>query len=347
MQHTHKWESYDLSQAMLKAIECSADPRYLSRSSDKINFNGFWRNGNRSNVCAWLDKATWSDAKTGLGGGCKDFAKVAFNLSLPEFMGQFGHTSRAESSVSRDKLDIAVKNTPKLTKPVDDIWQELCRRDQPRSDLAAQWLADRRGFGSPRRGIGSGFANLIDEDVELFAPQHQNFIKHRLSLGPQLVAPLRGVHSDKVNNLYFRAIDDVSKDEKSRLLSGAGGWTESDNSPRAFGFPHLIKDFSNIVLCEGMADYFAAELLFADNEKWLPIGASNAESLKKWASWLSKNKYPGKVTIVYQLDPDDDGELGTEKVGPHKAIEAMQVLQASIHIKDYGSWKSSLAVIGK
>ena len=330
MQHKHKWDSSDLSQAMLAAIEQSADHRCLSRNKDKINFNGFWRNGNRPNVCAWLDKATWSDAKTGQGGGCKTFADVAFNLSLPQFMHKFGNASKNKNSVYGERLDLvsafAGKAPPALTIPVNDIWQELCRRDNTRVDRAAQWLADTRGFESPRTWIGPGFANLMQEDLELFEPQHQKLIEHRLALSPQLVAPLRGVHSERVNNLFFRAIGDVPKDEKSRLLTGAGGWKEPDDSPRAFGFPHLIKDFPNIVLCEGMADYFAAEVLLADNEKWLPIGASNADSLKKWALWLSKSKYSGRVTIVYQPDPDDEGEFGTEMVGPKKAVEAMRVL---------------------
>jgi hypothetical protein len=333
MQHKYQWHSSDLSKAMLTAIERSAEPRCVRRDGNKITFNGFWRNGSRPNVCAWIDKATWSDAKTGQSGGCKDFAKVAFNLSLPDFMHRFGSATKSEEIIYGERLNIAsvfAQKAPlQLTKPVDDIWQELCRRDSTRVDLAAQWLADTRGFASPRMWIDSGFTNLTKDDVKLFEPQHQSLIEHRLSLGPHLVAPLRGVHSEKVNNLFFRAIGDVPKDKKSRLLTGVGGWKESDDSPRAFGFPHLVKDFSNMVLCEGMADYFAAELLLADNEKWLPIGASNADSLKKWALWLSKSKYSGRVTIVYQLDPDDDGEFGTEMVGPKKAIDAMRVLQES------------------
>jgi hypothetical protein len=328
MQQKYQWDRSDLSQAMLTAIEQSAHPRCISRNNNKIIFNGFWRNGERPNVCAWLDKATWSDIKTGQGGGCKDFARVAFDLSLPDFMTKFGHAS-VKSYTYGERLDLAAifDGAPSmLTKPVDDIWQELCKRDTTRVDLATQWLANTRGFETPRRWIGSGFANLTKEDVELFEPQHRSLIEHRLALGPQLVVPLRGIHSDKVNNLFFRAISNVSKEDKSQLLSGAGGWKEPDDSPRAFGFPHLIEDFSNIVLCEGMADYFAAEVLLADNEKWLPIGASNADGLKKWASWLSKSQFSGRVTIVYQFDPDDDGELGAEMVGPKKAVEAMRVL---------------------
>jgi len=345
MQHKQKWNSSDFSQAMLTAIERSADPRYLKRNHDKITFNGFWRNGNRPNVCAWLDKATWSDAKTGLGGSCKEFAKVAFDLSLPQFMLKFGDSS-TDGYEYGDRIDIEAafekESPPKLTKPIDDIWKELCERDLSRADFAAQWLANKRGFESPRSWIGSGFANLTKEDIELFEPQHRSLIEHRLSLGPQLVAPLRGVDSDKVNNLFFRAMGEVPKDEKSRLLTGAGGWKEADGSPRAFGFPHLIGDFSNIVLCEGMADYFAAEVLLADNEKWLPIGASNADSLKKWALWLSKSQFSGRVTIVYQLDPDDEGELGTEQIGPKKSIDAMQVLNATKIDARFFNWTTYL-----
>lgn len=342
MQQNHQWNGADFSQAMRTAIEQSADPHCLRRSNDKIVFNGFWRSGTHPNVCAWLDKATWSDAKTGQGGSCKDFAKVAFNLSLPQFMRKFGDASNSNEEDYGQRLDIAAafakRSSPQLTKPVDDIWQELCVRDRSRTDCAAQWLTDKRGFEQPRRFIGSGFSNLTKDDIDLFEPHHRSLIEYRLSLGPQLVAPLRGVHSDKVNNLFFRAVSDVAKDEKSRLLTGAGGFKDADDSPRAFGFPHLIKDFSNIVLCEGMADYFAAEVLLADNEKWLPIGASNADGLKKWALWLSKSKFSGRVTIVYQLDPDDEGELGTEMVGPQKATEAMRVLNENNITARFFNW---------
>lgn len=195
----NQWDTADLSRAMLQAITRSADERCLSQKQDKILFNGFWRNGSHQNVCAWLDKATWHDIKTGDGGNCKDFAKTAYNMSLPDFMKAFGQPS--------DNLDIAqifkqasqkMPTAPLITKPAHEIWEQLCKRDQHREDLAAQWLINERGFRSPRRWIGSGFANLTGDDLELFEPMHHNLIKERLAAGPQLIAPIRGVHSDQV-----------------------------------------------------------------------------------------------------------------------------------------------------
>lgn len=277
MQQKSEWVSSDFSYAMLNAIESSTNVRKLDRTANKISFNGFWRNGRRLNVCAWLDEASWYDAKTGDKGRCQEFASVAFNMNLPQFMLKFGK----RENMLLEEIDIAAalagkhleraEPTIKLTKSVDKIWQELCRRDRSRPDQAAEWLTNERGFEAPRAWIGSGFTNLGADDIELFEPIHHSLIKHRLSLGPQLVAPIRGVHSGEVKNLFFRAMDDVDKGEKSRLLTGAGGWQEPDATPRAFGFPHLIKDFPNIALCEGMADYFAAELLLGSDEKWLPF----------------------------------------------------------------------------
>lgn len=277
-----KWNVMDLSHAMANAIFQRANGRFLRQRDDIVRFNGFWRNGDKQNVCAWLDKATWHDAKTGDGGGCKEFAKVAFNMSLSEFMQQYGQKIAQENqkhfktTLSANALAVGY---------VDSIWKQLCTRDQHRHDHVGQWLEQKRGLTQPRSFIGSGFTNLYDEDVNLFASEHHGLIRQRLSLGPNLVAPLRGVHSDTVLNLLFRAIAPIAKDQKSRLLTGAGGFGDSEN-PRGFGFPHLIKDFPNLVLCEGMADYFAAELLLDANKEYLPIGAPHADGIVNWLRGL-------------------------------------------------------------
>jgi hypothetical protein len=63
----------------------------------------------------------------------------------------------------------------------------------------------------------------------------------------------------------------------------------------------------------GMADYFAAECLLDCDEKILPIGASNAEGIVKWAQYLIETRYRGLALILHQLDKDDNGELSTKK----------------------------------
>jgi len=104
---------HDYSNAMKNAIENNSNHRLLKTVDDKILFNGFWRNGDKQNICFWPSTATWHDAKTGEGGGCKDFAKIAFGLSLPEFMERFTGTA---------KIDIKKAIKPVvLTTPIDEI----------------------------------------------------------------------------------------------------------------------------------------------------------------------------------------------------------------------------------
>ena len=71
------------------SITSHANDRALTQDGNELKFNGFWRNGDKQNVCAWLDRATWHDAKTGEGGGCKEFAKIAFGMNLSDFMERF------------------------------------------------------------------------------------------------------------------------------------------------------------------------------------------------------------------------------------------------------------------
>ncbi len=312
---------------MKNAVESHSNRKYLRTHQNKIMFNGFWRNGDKQNICLWTEKATWHDAKTGEGGGCKEFAKTAFNINLAEFMERFG------SVLSANSMPIPVKKVldgpKKLIKPVDEIWLALQKNDQNRTDLAAEWLSKERGFDSPRKLIGSGFTNLDVNDIKIFEEQHSKLIKHRITLGPQIVAPLRSMHSDHVQNLFFRCIDEYAKEEKSRLLTGAGGWSEPDGSPRAFGFPHLVHNFPNVLLCEGMADYFATECLLDCSHNILPIGVTNAGALVNWANWLITSKYQGKVFILYQLDSDRSGEVSCKGTGQTKAIEALKILLAN------------------
>lgn len=322
--NAEKWDISALGSAMANAISQNAQGRYLKQQGDVVKFNGFWRDGDKQNVCAWLDRATWHDAKTGEGGGCKEFARTAFNLSLSEFMDRYGR-----SPAHATPLKLVTKVAPLkigVTKTVQEIWPHLLKAEHGKQDLAGEWLVQQRGLYDPRRVLKCGFINLCMSDVSLFDKTQQGFIHHRAMLGPQIVVPLRGSQSDEVKNLFFRSIVPVSKEEKSRLLPDVGGWTESDGSPRAFGFPHLIKDSSHLLLCEGMADYFAAQFLTKDDDSFLPIGAANADGMVKWAKWLVSSGYKGKVTILFQLD-GESGTLSTKQIGPAKAIEALKYLR--------------------
>lgn len=319
---TAKWDVGELSNAMANAIFQRANNRFLRRHGDTVKFNGFWRDGDKQNVCAWLHKATWYDAKTGEGGSCKDFARVAFNMTLPEFMEHYG-TRLSPVGPSQHR---ATSANALAVGDVNKIWHSLCERDANRQDHVALWLEHERGFINPRTLIGSGFANLYKEDLELFASHQRCLIEQRLSLGQNLIVPLRSAHSTKVENLFFRALDPVSKECKSRLLNGQGGWGNSEQSPRAFGFPHLIHDFPKLILCEGMADYFATECLLGCDDNYLSIGAANASALNNWARWLCTTSYKGSVTILYQLDKDPSGRFSSLGIGQSKAAQTLKTL---------------------
>jgi hypothetical protein len=228
------------------------------------------------------------------------------------------------------------------SKSIHEIWRQLERGEVSKEDRAGEWLWKMRGIESPRQVLKCGFANLAKTDASLFDSAHQSFVTHRAGLGPQLVAPLRGTKSDEVKNIFFRSITNISKEEKSRLLPNAGGWTEPDGSPRSFGFPHLIKESPHLILCEGMADYFAAEFLIKGNGDFLSIGASNADGMTKWAKWLVATRYKGVLTMIHQLDGDNSGALSTKTIGPAKAVEALRYLKENQITTGLFDWPSNM-----
>lgn len=330
---------------MQNAIETTVSSNCLRRHEDKITFNAFWCNKRKHKlkrtVCFWIGKANWFDAMTGEGSGVVGFAKTAFNLTLPEFMERFGQNVH-KKVISKPKNPIPI---PHPVVHVHQIWNQLQQRDSQRKDFSAEWLKS-RGFDNPRLNIGSGFCNIDLGDIKLFPKQHHSLIRHRVSMSHQLIAPLRGVNDDQVKNFFIRAIADVSKDEKSCLLTGAGGWSEPDGSPRAFGFPHLIHDFPSVILCEGMADYFAVECLLNCGRNLLPIGATNACALVTWAKWLIATKYQGRVIILYQLDKDSSGIISSQGIGEAKAVEALKILLTNQINASLFKWPSFLKHTG-
>ena len=90
MINRHVWQRQDFAEAMSNAAKSYSSPKLMRLENEKLHFNGFWRNGDKQNVCIWLNRASWHDAKTGEGGGCKEFVKTAFNMDLPEFMSVSG-----------------------------------------------------------------------------------------------------------------------------------------------------------------------------------------------------------------------------------------------------------------
>lgn len=332
MVNASTWEISDLSQAMISAIAQNADPKFLKWEHGKAKFNGFWRDGDKQNVCAWTENATWHDVKTGEGGGCKEFAKIAFNMSLKQFMEKFGQHIEHRTSAGHIDIAKAFKDLPDKCAALPEgyvlqLWTQLQKNEHSKVDHASKWLSKIRGIAEPRECIGSGYLNINSEDLKFFDDQHKTFIKNRLDKGNIMGAPLRDANSDEVKNIFLRTITSVEKSEKSRLLPNCGGWGNSAGGLRAFGYPHLIEQFSSIVICEGMADYFTAEYLLSGDEKHLPIGAANAGDLVKWAQWISDKKYKGRIMIVHHLDTDNHGNLSTTEIGQAKAIDSVRIMR--------------------
>lgn len=217
---------------------------------------------------------------------------------------------------------------------LEEIWKNILKKNQDRLSVAVAWLSLERGFKPDC--ITSGFSDLYRCDSELFHREHQNFIENRVMVGMQIVAPLRSPSSEKVKNLFFRTMYNTDKETKSRLLPNVNGWGDEDGSPRGFGLPHLIKDFPHIILCEGMADYFAAESLLAEETRYLAIGASSALGLVKWASWLAEHKYRGEVTLLYQLD--EKKESSSLPVGQKCAADSLKILKNNLIKANFFDW---------
>ena len=79
-----------------------------------------------------------------------------------------------------------------------------------------------------------------------------------------------------------------------------------------------------------MADYFAAEYLVHGDDKYLPLGASNASALIKWAQWLAEKKYQGRIILIYQLDTSESGSISMTATGQSCATKAMKILKIAM-----------------
>ncbi len=315
------WSIKDLGYAMRNAVLRHAEPRLTKERNNKILCNGFWRSGDKQNVCIWTDTATWKDIKTDDGGGCKKFAEHVFNLSLPEFMEQYGSSLSAPIKQRQQQP----RSNPIFDDSINTIWMRI-QKDNYNISRAVDGFLEARGFINPRSCIGSGYAELTYSLCDSFSSSHKTFLLDRLNTGPQLLVPIRSITSDRISNLFIRSIAPKSQDQKSRLLPEMGGWHDEETNPRAFGFPHLIDEFEHLILFEGMADYFAGEYLLDHDHKFLPLGVPSASFFPKWAELLGQRKYKGKVTIVYQLDRQN-GKLSINAVGTKFGAEALKILR--------------------
>ena len=313
-----KWTLDHFNYALRAAIEKHANKRFLRERNGKLLFNGFWRQGNKQNVCAWLNKATWADAKTGESGGIKDFASIAFNLSLPEFMTEYGP---ADSQIIEP---MQFKPEKVISCDLDDIFKKLAqKRKAGFYDYAAFWLEKVRGIKFPRERIYSGFENITPSDSCYFPLSLQGFVEGRAARNNQLVAPLRGPKSERIENFFFREINFTGRtdpEQKSRLLPNIGGLSTKDGLPLGFGMPCLATEATIVVLCEGFVDTLCVEALLEDHLNIAVIGSPSAKFLPKWSRWLAENTN-ARLIVISHLDEAKNGQSGIGQFCASKAIE--------------------------
>ena len=330
--NNEKWTLDHFNHAMRSAIEKNANKRFLRTRGDKILFNGFWRQGNKQNVCAWINKATWSDMKTGEGGGVKEFASVAFNQSLPEFMASYGP---ADSQIV---TPIEFKAEEIVECDLDRIFKNLTAKRKEIQDCATLWLETVRGIDNPREKIYSGFENIAPSDAIFFPLGLKSFIASRTVNGHHLVAPLRSPKSEKIENFFFRKLNFkeqfVDPAEKSRLLPGVGGLSTDDNLPLGFGLPHLAPDAGMVVLCEGFVDTLCMEAMLEEYLHITVIGSPSAKFLPKWSQWLADNS-KATLCVVCHLDEETNRGRG---IGQTSALKALQVYRNSGKEAHLFSW---------
>jgi hypothetical protein len=152
---TAKWEKHDFGQAMVNAVYRHAPHKYIRHIGDKLTFNGFWRDGQKRNVCIWPEEAAWSDLhQNSVGsskGGVTSFAKTVLNLELNDFMQQYGNSTAKPAGVKKQSSENFSADY------INGIWATLIKRNENRTEHVDHWLTKARNLPEPHRFIGYRF----------------------------------------------------------------------------------------------------------------------------------------------------------------------------------------------
>lgn len=260
-----------------------------------------------------IRRGTWHDAKTGEGGGVKEFAKIAFDLDLPHFMERFGSII-TDAGVPKTGVPAGMTNSVShTTGDLNAVWKKL----QPYKQHADLWLRQQRGIkaGSLTQQL---FADICAKQAQLFPKPISSFLIRVLRDKTALISPLINPATEQVVNFLLRFTDNNSHN-KAVFLPGLP--IVGEEVPFGFGSPQLFTDFPEIILCEGLTDTLTANYLTEDNEKVLVIGAPSARQLPLWGKWLAHN-CSAKVTIVYHLDKAGE-DISIQGIGQKNALKAL------------------------
>jgi len=310
-------QSADLGAAMLAAVRANAAVARAGRG-DSVDFNAYWRGGERPKVRLWPALGAWRDIRTGEGGGAIAFA-AKHGLSLPDFLRRYAQAqcqpcNLAPSAPARSegawKSGEAYRTWEALVTEflapcgacgacVDGVGSE-CRPDNP----ARRWLSEQRGFPSQAR-IETGVATATTANLAVWPESAQAWVARALrARGPALVAPLRSARTNIVGGLVLRFLNPPAGVSKCLLLPGTRT-ADEDGSPRGYGWAGAIRGARTVILCEGLVDTLAAQALTLAMDRVVVAGAFCVAALNpesgSWGRFLAA-EVEGDVIVVPHLD---------------------------------------------
>jgi hypothetical protein len=320
-----RWAPEDYGRAIEAAVLSHASPKCVKRKGDRVWFNGFWRGGDDPNCVAHCRDGNWSDMKTGEHGIARDFAALAFGISVTEFMERFG-PGQGPRAIRDERPRAPVARCPW---DVDALWDRILgAMPDPRSDPATRWLTAVRGFPPQADAVvASGHASVSRGQVGLFPGKLRRWIARRVEITSHMIAaPIRHAGTGRVENIQFRTLVQPTDpdDNGRRFLPDAFLSDPADGTPYGYGDPYRALRADVVVLVEGMADTFAAEGFLRDHPECAAVGAISASTFGHWARYLRK-KTRGQVVVACQLDKPDAKGM---RVGIERAAELVDTLRA-------------------
>lgn len=289
MHQNVQWEREDFAYALERAVLTHASPRAVKRKGARIFFNGWWREGDSSNVVVNTYNASFFDFKTAEHGGPKLFAEIVFGMSLPQFMERFGPTGTQREEWVRPPPP------PPPRGDVHELWQRLLA--QPR-DGARRWLIERRGISVIDR-VPKAYCEVDLQATHLFPEDLVKWAARRVrESGPMIALPLYDVHGE-VRNIHMRPLGIEKPGGGQRTFLPRSALTHGE-TPVCYG--PLSKDAlacDHLVIVEGALDELAARLALPHDTT--VVGAPSSSTLHNWGAYL-RAKTRGVITVVPHLD---------------------------------------------
>jgi hypothetical protein len=160
-----RWTPGDFGDAMARYVEAHAD--HVRISGDKIESEAFYRDGdNESALAVWPERGAWADARAGVSGGARDFARVVARMDFGEFMRTYGgEASGAPAARVQRGPDPReqVERRQRFVREARAFFDELVTVDEVPSVVA--WL-ESRGF-DVARVVDAGVARAIPAGLRM------------------------------------------------------------------------------------------------------------------------------------------------------------------------------------